>query len=141
HLTNLSELARAAKRGGGRAALDVQDLEALLASSDRPPEELFEKAWALVVFEESLDALEAEFASGARQGPFDVLRDLFAFGTTLPAPDLAAKHGMSLSQLKSFVHRSKHRFRDLVRDRVAATLGDEEDVDREIQQLMEAMGR
>ncbi len=140
HLQNLGEFVRAEKRGGGRVHQDIGELETLLASEDRSPDALFEKAWALVVFEESLSALEAEFRDGVRRGPFEVLRELFAFGgVVLPYPELAAKHGMTVAQLKSFVHRAKLRFRDLVRERVAATLGIEEDLDREVTHLLEAM--
>jgi RNA polymerase sigma-70 factor (ECF subfamily) len=141
HLTNLAEHARAKKRGAGKAHQDVEDLEALLASGDAPPDALFEKTWAIVVFEESLAALESEFTAGARRGPFDVLRELFAFGVTPPYAELAPKHDMTVAQLKSFVHRAKLRYRDLVRERVRATLGDDADLDREIHHLMEAMSR
>jgi RNA polymerase sigma-70 factor (ECF subfamily) len=139
HLVNLGEHERAAKRGGGRAHRDIEDLEALLASNDDAPDRLFEKTWALVVFEESLAALEAEFTTGARRGPFEVLKELFAFGAVLPYPELAALHGMTVSQLKSFVHRAKLRFRELVRERVAATLGEGENLDHEVHHLLEAM--
>jgi DNA-directed RNA polymerase specialized sigma24 family protein len=139
HLQNLGEFARAEKRGGGRAHEDVGELETLLASQDESPDALFEKAWAVVVFEESLSALEAEFRDGARRGPFEVLQELFAFGIVLPYPELAAKHGMTVAQLKSFVHRAKLRFRELVRERVAATLGIEDDLDGEVVHLLEAM--
>jgi RNA polymerase sigma-70 factor (ECF subfamily) len=140
HLTNLAQHARAAKRGGGRAHQDVEDLEALLASPDCAPDELYEKAWAVVVFEESLAALETEFTAGVRRGPFEVLRELFAYGSTVPYSELAPRHGMTVAQLKSFVHRAKARFRELLRERVAATIGDDKDLDAEIRHLMEAMG-
>jgi RNA polymerase sigma-70 factor (ECF subfamily) len=140
HLANLGAQERAAKRGGGRKHEDVADLEALLAAADSSPDTLFEKTWALVVFEESLAALEAEFSQGLRRGPFEVLREIFRFGTALPYPELAAKHGMTLSQLKSFVHRAKVRFREIVRDRIVETLAEEDDPDAEVRRLLEVMG-
>ncbi len=46
---------------------------------------------------------------------------------------------MTVAQLKSFVHRAKLRFRELVRERVAATLGTSDDLDREVIHLLEAL--
>jgi len=139
HLQNLGEHARAEKRGGGTRHADVVELEAQLASPEPSADALFEKAWALVVFEEALAALEREFAAGARRGPFAVLRELFAFGTASPYPELAAAHGMTVPQLKSFVHRAKLRLRELVRERTAATLAEGEDLDAEMKRLVGAM--
>jgi DNA-directed RNA polymerase specialized sigma24 family protein len=66
HLINLHEHAAAAKRSGPLASLD--ELEALVASPAPSPEALFERAWALGLFEEALAALEAELAAGDRRG-------------------------------------------------------------------------
>ena len=58
--------------------------------------------------------LEAELASGARRGPVAVVRQLFRFGEAPPYETLAATHGMAVPQLKSFVHRARARFRELL---------------------------
>jgi RNA polymerase sigma-70 factor (ECF subfamily) len=141
HLTNLREHATAKKRGGGAAHANLDDLEALLASSDAGAEALFDRAWATGIFEEALAALENEFVSGDRRGPFSILRELFNFGEAPAYADLAREHGMTVSQIKAFVHRSKGRFRQLVRDRVTDTLSDGENVEDEVRRLIGAMGR
>ena len=110
-----------------------------MASPAPSPEALFDRAWALQLFEEALAAMEGELASGARRGPFEVLRALFRFGETAPYPELAARHGMTVPQLKSFVHRAKARFRQILRARVADTLGEGDDVDAELGALLEAL--
>jgi RNA polymerase sigma-70 factor (ECF subfamily) len=73
-------------------------------------------------------------------GPFEVLRELFRFGeTATPYPELAARHAMTVPQLKSFVHRAKARFRQLLRTRVADTMAEGDDVDAELSALLEAL--
>ena len=139
HLVNLHEHARAARRDAGKAA-SFDDVEALLASPAPSPDALFDRAWALQLFEDALAAMEAELARGERRGPFEVLRELFRFGeTATPYPELAARHGMTVPQLKSFVHRAKARFRQLLRARVADTVAEGDDVDAELGTLLEAL--
>jgi len=65
-----------------------------------------------------------------------VLRELFHFGETAPYAELAPRLGMSVPQLKSFVHRAKGRFRQLLRAEVADTLDAGEDADAELSVLM-----
>lgn len=139
HLENLREHRRAAKRGGGQRHAQVDELEASLASPGAAPDALFERTWAASIFDEALAALEAEYASSARTGPFEILRMVFSPEQAPSYADLAARHRMSIPQLKAFVHRGKARYRALVRERTASTLSDGDDVDGEIQRLLQAM--
>ena len=136
HLANLHEHAAAARRGGGRRPVDLDDVEALVASPNLSPEAAFDRAWALELFEGALAALEGELASGAGGSRVEALRQLFRFGETSPYAELAPRLGMSLPQLKSFVHRAKARFRLILRARVADTLEAGEDVDAEVAALL-----
>jgi RNA polymerase sigma-70 factor (ECF subfamily) len=138
HLVNLHEHAQAARRNAGRPA-SFDDVEALVASPAPTPEALFDRAWAQQLFEEALGTIERELASGERRGPFEVLRELFRFGETAPYPELAARHGMTVPQLKSFVHRAKGRFRQILRAQVADTVAEGDDVDAELGALLEAL--
>jgi DNA-directed RNA polymerase specialized sigma24 family protein len=135
HLANLHEHAVAEKRGGGRPIADLQAVEELVASSAPSPDVLFDRAWALSMFEETMETLEQEYADGTRRGPFAVLRDLFRLGETEAYPTLAARHGMSVPQLKAFVHRARLRFRQLLVARVADTVVAGDDVDAEVSAL------
>jgi DNA-directed RNA polymerase specialized sigma24 family protein len=139
HLTNLRQEERAAKRGGGERLADLADVEAWVASPDATPEALFDRAWALSLFADALSELEREYTSGARRGPFEVVRELFQFGAAPPYAELSARHQMTVPQLKAFVHRARVRFRELLRQRVAETLTDAEDVDDELTALLQVM--
>lgn len=139
YLSTLREEARAQKRGQGAAPADLADVEAWLVSPDAPPDVLFDRAWALSLFAETLDELAREYESGARRGPFEVIRELFQFGAAPAYAELAERHRMSVSQLKAFVHRARLRFRELLRQRVAETLPDAADADDELAALLGAL--
>jgi DNA-directed RNA polymerase specialized sigma24 family protein len=139
YLTSLREEEQAQKRGGGEKPADLADVEAWVASPADSPDVLFDRAWALSLFAEALDELEREYVSGARKGPFEVVRELFQFGAAPPYAELAARHGMSIPQLKAFVHRARLRFRELLRQRVAETLPDAADADDELAALLGVM--
>lgn len=139
HLSNVRQHDRAQKRGAGERHADVSTLEAWLDSGSPSADRLYERAWALAVFEQALAELEHEYVSGARRGPFDVVRALFAYGTAPAYVDLARDYGMTVPQLKSFVHRAKRRFRTLLEAQVADTLCDGEDTSAEVSRLLEVL--
>jgi hypothetical protein len=93
YLANLHAEESAQKRGGGRAALAFEDVEAVIGAAPDDPTAAFDREWALGLFEGALGELEAELASGARRGPVAVVRQLFRFGEAPPYETLAAEHG------------------------------------------------
>jgi DNA-directed RNA polymerase specialized sigma24 family protein len=139
YLSSAREEARAKKRGGGVAPLDLASAEGWLASSEQSPDVLFDRAWAIEMFSEALQELEREYTSGARRGPFEVVRALFQFGSAPPYAELALRHDMSVPQLKAFVHRARLRFRELLLEKVSDTLTDERDADDELRALLGAI--
>lgn len=140
YLINEHEREAAAKRGGGRRVLSIDAVEARLPGAPDDPERAFDREWALEVFESALAELEREYAAGARTGPVEVLRALFRFGDAPPYEELAQRHGMTLPQLKSFVHRARARFRALLLGRIAVTVSSDRDVEAELADLLRAIG-
>jgi RNA polymerase sigma-70 factor (ECF subfamily) len=139
YLSSQRQEERAAKRGGGDKPADLADVEGWLASPDESPDVLFDRAWALSLFADALSELEREYVSGARRGPFEVVRELFQFGAAPPYAELAERHQMSVPQLKAFVHRARLRFRELLLARVAETLTDADNADEELKALLGAV--
>ncbi len=139
YLSSLRQEERAQKRGSGASLSDLSDVEAWLASSEASPDALFDRAWALSLFADALSELEQEYTSGARRGPFQVVKELFQFGSAPAYGELAERHGMSVPQLKSFVHRARLRFRELLKERVADTLPDAANADEELASLLGAL--
>jgi DNA-directed RNA polymerase specialized sigma24 family protein len=139
YLGTLRQQERAQKRSGGVAPAELSDVEAWLASPDATPDVLFDRAWAMSLFADALVQLEQEYTSGARSGPFEVVKELFQFGAAPAYAELADRYGVSVSQLKAFVHRARLRFRELLRQRVAETLPDAADADDELAALLGAL--
>jgi len=139
YLSSLRQEQRAQKRGAGERHADLEDVEAWLASSSASPDALFDREWALELFGAALRELETEYTSGARSGPFEIVKELFQFGAAPAYAELAARHAMSVPQLKSFVHRARLRFRDLLKQRVVETLPDAAEADDELRALLEAL--
>jgi DNA-directed RNA polymerase specialized sigma24 family protein len=139
YLVNLHEHDSAEKRGGGKMPLSLDAAEALVVASPADPEAAFDREWALDVFDSALSELEKEFERGERRGPVEVLRKLFSFDSAPPYEELARAHGMTVSQLKSFVHRGRLRFRQLVLARVADTVSSAEEAENELAELLRAL--
>lgn len=140
-LRNEHEKRTAKKRGGDvkTVPLDVDVAESQLGGAPDAPDAAFEREWARGVMENALERLDAEFAAGRRQGPFDVFARYFQTGEPPPYEQTARELHMSVSSFKSFLHRTRERFRALVREQVAHTIGDEESADAEIGALIRAL--
>jgi DNA-directed RNA polymerase specialized sigma24 family protein len=136
-LVNEHERAIAEKRGGGRpiGSLEVDLAERGLRGGDAP-ESAFDREWAVNVMERATARLRGEFESGVRKGPFDLVLRFLGFVEPPPYAEAARQAGMSVVQLKAFLHRARSRFRELVREEVADTAGDAE---AEIGDLLRAL--
>jgi len=143
HLANLHESRSALKRGGGAAILSLDCAGAERELAAEPPsgaEPAYDREWAVGVMERSLTLLKAEFEGGARRGPFDLFLRFFSADAAPSYEEAARGAGMTLSQLKSFLHRTRARFRGLVRSEVSRTLADPGDAESEIDTLARALG-
>jgi RNA polymerase sigma-70 factor (ECF subfamily) len=145
-LHNQRDRERTLKRGGGRRLLSLdaeiaeQRLGSVLADSETP-ETLFEKSWALTVFERVQEQLlkEAERRGGAdraaRLRPY-LTGDEPAGGYAT----LAREWGVSEGAVRVALHRLRQRFASLLREEVARTVARLEDVDDELRRLLAALG-
>ena len=67
--------------------------------------------------------LRKEFSSGERSGPWSLIETFFSPGAELPSyREAAAANGMTVPQLKSFLHRARLRFRELCLQQVRDTV-------------------
>ncbi len=140
HLASLHEGASALKRGGDReiVPLDFDLAERHLSGLPSTPEDAFEREWAEDVMDRATGRLRREFESGLRKGPFDLVLRFFQFGAAPSCAEAARENGMTVPQLKAFLHRARVRFREIVREEVADTAAG--DPDREIEHLLRVLG-
>jgi RNA polymerase sigma factor (sigma-70 family) len=134
--------ARAQKRGGGRVLLSIDAQEAEGRHADEPlealdPETLFERRWALTILERAMTRLRHEFSADGRTVEFEQLEG-YLTGSEPKAPyqNVAARLGTTEGAIKKMVHRLRRRYGLLLREEIAATVADPEEIDAELRHLL-----
>jgi len=144
-LANEWRRSQAKKRGGGRAAipLDIHSGEtryALEPSHDLTPEKIFERRWALTVLERALAALRDEAIRAGKQDLFEHLKAYLVGETSaIPYREIGDAVGMTAGAVKTAAHRLRRQCRELIREEVAQTVADPEQVDDELRHLFTAI--
>ncbi len=134
------------KRGGGRTpepldpgtasqpGLDPPDAQTL------PPDAEFDRQWALTVLDRTLAILAAEMEQDNKTPLFEVLAPFLAGGSEYGALEAAAPGlGLSPAALRVAIHRLRQRYRDLLREQLAQTLGPGASVEEELAALRMAL--
>jgi len=133
--------ARAQKRGGGAATLplsfDTAEERYVREPADPDtPERIFERRWALALLDEVVSRLRDEYEGDGKADLFTALHPcLVGERTALPYAELAQSLGTSESAVKSAVHRMRQRYRHLLREEIASTVGSPDEVDDELRHL------
>ena len=138
------ERGSAAKRGSGAVLISFDDdpalAERLARDDDVSAEEAYERAWAQTLMNRALSSLKAEYDTGVRSGPYAVIALFFGGGPAPSYRDVAREHGMSLPQLKAFLHRARVRYRELVRSEVLETVAGSAEAEAELAALTQVIG-
>jgi RNA polymerase sigma-70 factor (ECF subfamily) len=147
YLVNAMEREQAQKRGGGKQVLSL-DWEAgesrwrlLEPAHATTAERLFEREWALQLLQGVMQQLRAEFTVDGKAAQFEVLRQTLAGGSDRPSYDrIGQELGLFAEAARQAAHRLRKRYREVLREHVAATLAADEDVEAEIGRLIEILG-
>jgi RNA polymerase sigma factor (sigma-70 family) len=140
-LVNEWTRAHAQKRGGGARLLPLEFETAETRYVREPadnatPEQNYERRWALALLEVVLRRLADEYKQEGRAELFAELNPcLVGERSALPYAELAAKLGVSEGTVKSAVHRMRQRYRQLLRDEIANTVAEPDEVDAELRHL------
>jgi RNA polymerase sigma factor (sigma-70 family) len=139
---NLYERDAAVKRGGRHkiVPLDTILAERELPAASEDPGRAFDREWALAVLERALTRLRREYEDGRRKGPAEAFLRFFSLEEAPSYAESAAACGLTVTQFKAALHRSRERFRTLVREEVLVTVDDDVDAEPEMRALMEALG-
>ena len=135
------------KRGGGRVAisLDAEPVEAryqIEPVETATPETVFERQWAFTVLDQTMSRLQEEYASAGKRDVFELLKEtLSGQKRTAPRAELAARCGISVGAVDVAVHRLRRRYGELLRDVIAHTVSQPDEVEEEIRHLKAVLGR
>jgi DNA-directed RNA polymerase specialized sigma24 family protein len=134
--------AGAIKRGGGHRIISLDAAQAeerlrLEPQHDLTPERLYERAWAMTLLDRARLRLAEEYSAA---GKADLYERLKGFPLTEKSDSsfqqAATELGMTVSALKSVVHRLRGRYRQLVREEVAHTVADPAELNEEARHLI-----
>lgn len=128
----------AGKRGAG--ATDSLDAEGAAEPPDPhapPPEQALDDAWRAWLIEAAFARLEAELTGSGRAVQFAVFRDYyFAPGPELDYRSLAARHGLTTTDVSNHLQRAKKAYREALRALVLDTVGDARELGAELAWLV-----
>jgi RNA polymerase sigma-70 factor (ECF subfamily) len=138
--------ASAQRRGGAQtpAAFDTAFGESKYAADTRalPPEETYDREWALTLLTRTVERLRAEFVAAGKPEDFETLKGcLMAARGTFDYAAVAARLGVNEGAARVAVHRLRKRFREIYREEIAQTLADGSDVEGELRHLAAALAR
>jgi RNA polymerase sigma-70 factor (ECF subfamily) len=141
------ERAERLKRGGGSVSVPLDagtDTSPGLILADAhalPPDEFFDRQWALAVLDRALSELEKEWTDAGKADEFARLKPWLTGDADHGDQAASAREsGMSEGALKVAVHRVRRRFRELVKAEIAQTLDAPDALEDEMHQLFAALG-
>jgi DNA-directed RNA polymerase specialized sigma24 family protein len=136
-LKNERDRQGAQKRGGGRDPLsfDWQGAEnryRFEPSHDLTPEKIFDRCWAISVLYEALARLRSQFVEAKKIRVFYALKGaLTGDDSQVPYEDIAREFERSLSWVKMTVHRMRRSYRQLLRETIAETVANPDEIEEE----------
>lgn len=144
-LSNQRAKQNALKRGGNLVVipLDAHEVEVCWASDPATgtPEDEFHRRWARTVIDRVLARLRSERAAVGKGEEFDRLSPhLTGERPQVPYRKLAAELGTTEGALRVAAHRLRSQFGDILRHEIRHTVMSPDDVDREVRELLEAVG-
>lgn len=132
-LAHQRERDRAAKRGGDFTRVPPEDVH----ESHDDWELEFDRAWALALIRRALDSLGDEMEKSGKARQFEILRPWLDGGLAGDVAEAGSMLELSPTALKVAIHRLRQRFRQKVRDEIAATTSDPAELAAEFRHLVE----
>jgi RNA polymerase sigma factor (sigma-70 family) len=141
-LANDRDRSHARKRGGGQTIVSLEQgvgesRYQLEPRHDLTPERHFERQWAVTLLNQVLATLRDEYHAEGKGDLFEELKAVLT-GEAGAYADIATRLRRSEGAIKVAVHRLRHRYRELIRARIAETV-DDGDVEGELRHLMAAL--
>ncbi len=139
--------ARAQKRGGGRALIELdqfteEERQLIEPTDHRTPEQVYERRWAETVLRQALGRLQAEYDAAGQAPLFEHLKEFQPRDPHgLSYQEIGERLGLSEAAVKSAAQRFRRRHREILREEIAQTVTRVDEVDEEIRHLREILSR
>ena len=146
-LSDMRDHEQAAKRGGGAVHMSLDPGTDTSPGIDVPdpnaisPEAAFEKQWALTLLDRALHQLQTEMTFSDKSAQFETLKPWLTGNVEESQAAVAQSLGMNENAVKVAIHRLRRRFRELVKAEIVHTVHDLSDQERELRELITALGR
>jgi RNA polymerase sigma-70 factor (ECF subfamily) len=131
------------KRGGGALHFSIDaaagESRCLFVepTDELTPDRIFDRLWATTLLEGVVLSLEASYRESGKEEAFAVLRPFISGGGEAGARAKAARSlGLSENALRVAIHRLRQRYAKALKETIADTLAEGEDVEAELAQLM-----
>ena len=145
-LFNEHDRAHALKRGGNRQIVSIDEhlpeveasmMDTAYASDSRS----YDLVWASHIVKRAWNHLQTEFESEGKAESLEVLRPFVAGGGRAPLSQeaAAAKLGVPIATLRTWLSRLRQRYREALRMEVASTVSDPAEVDQELHYLYQIL--
>jgi RNA polymerase sigma-70 factor (ECF subfamily) len=147
-LSNAAQRARRLKRGGQVefVYVDIKDAEDRYGQEEPAealtPEKVFDARWAFALLGEARNRLRQEYVATGKLVTFEALKGFLdpVSAKNLPSYEEVAKQlKLSLTAVKTLIHRLRKRNAALVREEIVRTVSDPADVEAESRELCEAL--
>ena len=145
-LFNEYDRVRALKRGGGRQIVSIEEHlpeaeAAMLATSHLSDAGCYDLVWASNIVTRAWQRLQNEFVAEGKAEWLEELRPFVAGGSITPPnqEEAAARLGVPIATLRTWLSRLRQRFRESLRAEVASTVSDSADVDGELRHLYQIL--
>jgi DNA-directed RNA polymerase specialized sigma24 family protein len=145
-LYNEYDRARALKRGGGRQVVSIEEHlpeaeAAMMATAHLSDAGCYDLVWASTIVSRAWQSLQNEFVAEGKAEWLEELRPFVAGGSVTPPnqEQAAARLGVPIATLRTWLSRLRQRYRQSLRTEVASTVSDPEDVDAELRHLYQIL--
>lgn len=143
YMADVWDREHALKRGGGREFVlldeELAAAEAHVMSNSAEvvsAEQEYERRWAAALVARAIKKLEAQFSHGSKASLFAQLKPFITGGTGLPSQEeVAERLRIPIDTLRSHLSRMRARYRELLREEVARTVSQNDNVDDELRHL------
>jgi len=145
-LYNEYDRQRALKRGGDRRVVSIEEHlpeaeAAMMATAHLSDAGCYDLVWASTIVRRAWDNLQTAFVTEGKAEWLEELRPFVAGGSVTPPnqEQAAARLGVPIATLRTWLSRLRQRYRESLRMEVASTVSNPADVDGELQHLYQIL--